>query len=125
MQTGRGVTNFFWTSYVKWFPEMEDDCHPALEERLAAEAAPHGLLVAVQLHAVLLEEAKGGEGLGACLALEGALLHQRIHLFDGVSTDCIVNCCLYFGLKEAAVPVFIYNMLLGYSIGHGLGLDRL
>ena len=78
-------------SICEWFPEMEDDGHPALEERLAAEAAPHGLLVAVQLHAVLLEHAECGEGIGACLALEGALLHQRIHLSDGMMpTDCFV-----------------------------------
>ena len=90
-ETSQGVPFFFCGRDVicEWFPEMEDDCHPALEERLAAEAAPHGLLVAVQLHAVLLEQPEGGEGLGACLAMEGAFLHQRIHGVESLN----VNCC--------------------------------
>ena len=100
-------------SICEWFPEMEDDCHPALEERLAAEVAPHGLLVVVQLHAVLLEHAEGGEGLGACIALEGPLLHQRIHLSDGIMpTDCVFFCMLIFWYKKAAVSVLINNKLL-------------
>ena len=79
---------------------MEDDCHPALEERLAAEATPHGLLVAVQLHAVLLEHAECGEGLRACFAREGAFLHQRIHLAERMSTDCYVHVDILVSEKQ-------------------------
>ena len=40
---------------------MEYDGHPTLEKRVAAQAADHGLVGAVDLHFMLLHEAKVGE----------------------------------------------------------------
>ena len=59
--------------------DVEDDGHPALEERVAAKAARHGLVGAVHLHLVLLDEAEVGEGARARRALDLALLRQRVH----------------------------------------------
>ena len=60
-------------------PNVEYDGHPPLEEGVAAEAAGHGLIGAVDLHLVLLDEAKIGERARTRRALDFALLRQRVH----------------------------------------------